>query len=72
MLQSLFIKKYKVIIGTAKVTSEQFSIISSLYTEGMIHPVINKVFTIDEVAQAYQLVDSKKKVGSVVLKIQEE
>ncbi|MEN9551642.1 MAG: hypothetical protein RI935_19 [Candidatus Parcubacteria bacterium] len=72
MLQSLFIKKYKVIIGTARVTSEQFLIISSLYTKGVIHPVINKTFTIDEVAKAYQLVDSKKKVGNVVLKIQEE
>lgn len=72
MLQSLFIKKYQVRVGSAKVTSEQFTTISSLYSSGKIHPVVDKVFDIDEIVEAYRIVDSKKKVGSIVLKIQKE
>lgn len=72
MVQSMFIRRYQVRTGPAKVTSEQFSTISSLYTEGKIHPVIDTVFVMNDIVEAYKVVDSKKKVGSVVLEIQKE
>jgi NADPH:quinone reductase-like Zn-dependent oxidoreductase len=71
MVQSLFIRKCQVRIGPARVTSEQFTATSSLYSTGGLKPVIDKVFTIDAIVEAYTLVDSKKKVGSVVLKVHE-
>lgn len=71
MVQSLFIRKCQVRIGPAKVTSEQFTVISSLYSTGGLKPVIDKVFTMDSIVEAYRLVDSKKKVGSVVLSVHE-
>lgn len=68
-LQSLRITKAKVLLGTAKPTSAQFDEISHMYTQGALRPVIHGIFTLDEIVKAYRVVDSGKKVGSVVLKI---
>ncbi len=69
MLQSRSLKKAKVVIGTAKVVSEQMTEISHMYTSGSLRPVIQKVFPIANIQDAYKLVDSGKKVGNIVIAI---
>lgn len=67
MLQSRSLKKAKVIIGTAKVVSAQMTELSSMYTKGILRPVIQAVFPLSNIQEAYRLVDSWKKVGNIVL-----
>lgn len=69
MWQSRKLKKAKVIIGTAKVTSAQFVELNQLFVSGALRPVVDHVFPLTEIASAYRLVDSGRKVGSVVLQI---
>ncbi len=71
MWQSRSLKKARVIIGTAKVVDEQMDELSRLYLAGTLRPVIQKTFPLSDIASAYELVDSWKKVGSVVLKVGE-
>lgn len=69
MIQSRSLKKAKVIIGTAKVVSDQMTEISRMYTSGSLRPVIQKVFPLSDIQDAYKLVDNGQKVGNIVLSI---
>jgi len=69
MFQSLALKKARVRIGSAKASSAQIDEISRLYEAGLLRPVINKTFSMSEIVEAYRLVDSGRKVGSVVIEI---
>jgi NADPH:quinone reductase-like Zn-dependent oxidoreductase len=70
MWQSRKLKKATVRVGSAKVLSSQFDEISSLYTAGVLRPIIDQVFPLRDIESAYRLVDSGRKVGSVVLEMQ--
>lgn len=68
-LQSMRIKKAKVLLGTARPTHEQFEQISQLYIQKLLHPVTQAIFTLEEIASAYTIVDSGNKLGSIVIQI---
>jgi NADPH:quinone reductase-like Zn-dependent oxidoreductase len=61
------IKKAKPIVSTAVVTSEQYLEINSLYSSGKLKPVIQVVLPIESIVIAHRIVDSWRKVGSVVI-----
>lgn len=63
------IKKAKAIVETAKVTSEQYNEINELYLSGTLKPVIQEVLPLESIVKAHQIVDSWRKVGSVVITI---
>jgi NADPH:quinone reductase-like Zn-dependent oxidoreductase len=63
------IKKAKVIVGTAKVTSKQYETINKMYSEGTLKPIIHIVLPLESIVEAHKIVDRWRKVGSVVIKI---
>jgi NADPH:quinone reductase-like Zn-dependent oxidoreductase len=63
------IKKAKAIVGTANPTIMQYDIISELYSKGKIKPVISITLPLEKIVEAHQLVDSWRKVGTVVITI---
>lgn len=66
-IQSRSIKQANVHIGTAKVVQEQYHQLNTMYTEGKLKPVISASYPLDRIHQAYQMVDSGRKVGSIII-----
>lgn len=71
MCQSRRLKKVSVRIGPAKVTSDQFVVLNDMYMKKQLRPIIDSEFKMNAVTDAYRVVDSGRKVGSVVLHIAE-
>jgi NADPH:quinone reductase-like Zn-dependent oxidoreductase len=69
LFAKLLIKKATPIVGTAKVTNEQYVTINNMYTKGTLKPIIHSVLPLDQIVQAHQIVDSWRKVGNVVITI---
>jgi NADPH:quinone reductase-like Zn-dependent oxidoreductase len=69
LLAKMIIKKGTPIVGTAKVTSEQYYTINKLYESGKLKPVIHSVLPLESIVQDHQIVDSWRKVGNVVITI---
>jgi NADPH:quinone reductase-like Zn-dependent oxidoreductase len=69
MLFKSRIKKAKAIVGTANVTNEQYDVIGELYNKGKLKPVISTTLPLERIVEAHQLVDSWRKVGTVVITI---
>jgi NADPH:quinone reductase-like Zn-dependent oxidoreductase len=69
MWQSRRLKRVKVRIGSAKVTSDQFVVMNDMYVKKQLRPIIDSEFKMNAVAAAYRVVDGGRKVGSVVLHI---
>ncbi len=63
------IKKAKAIVGTANVTTEQYDTINNLYISGKLKPVISTTLPLERIVEAHKLVDSWRKVGTVVITI---
>lgn len=53
----------------AKETKEQLKIIKNWYETQRITPVIDRIYTLDDIIEAHRYVDSHRKVGTVVLKV---
>jgi NADPH:quinone reductase-like Zn-dependent oxidoreductase len=62
-------KKIIFIGGTYKANAEQINIIKQFADEGIIKPVIDKVYNFDEISSAHEYVDKGHKKGNVVIKI---
>jgi len=59
----------KLIGGTYNANLEQINLIKKLAEEDFIKPVIDRIYSIDEIVEAHKYVDTGKKKGNVVLKI---
>jgi len=66
-------KKHKIrlIGGTYFANIEQINFIKKLAEEGVIKPVIDRVYSIDEIIEAHRYVDRGRKKGNVAIKIDE-
>lgn len=67
MFQSKSIKNATVHIGTAVARSEHYDALNTLYLTGVLKPVISQVFKLDDIQKAYEIVDSGRKVGTIVI-----
>ena len=61
------IKKGKVVVGTATITDQSYEVINKMYLEGKLKPVIDSVLPLESIVEAHKIVDSWRKVGSVVI-----
>lgn len=61
--------RYKVIFGMAMESNEQISYIQKLTEKGTLKPVIDKIYNLEEIAEAHHYVESGHKKGNVVIKI---
>ena len=48
---------------------EEFDKLSSFVAEHDIHPVVDRVYTFDDVALAHKYIESRESIGKVLLKI---
>ena len=64
--------KYLTVGGmdVAKETKAQVEFLSELFDKGQIHANIDKIYPLEEIVEAHRYVDSERKKGNVVLKIQ--
>jgi NADPH:quinone reductase-like Zn-dependent oxidoreductase len=67
LFAKLLIKKAKPIVGTAKVTNQQYESINTMYINGTLKPIIHSVLPLESIVQAHAIVDSWRKVGNVVV-----
>ncbi|MNY26629.1 hypothetical protein D3C86_1604880 [compost metagenome] len=51
------------------MNQEVIQLLSNLIEQGKFMPVIDKVYEMPQIMEAYTYVESKQKVGNVVLKI---
>ncbi len=58
-------------LGYASETIQQLQLLKELFEKGELKAVIDKTFQMDEVVEAHRYVDSGRKKGNVVLKINE-
>jgi NADPH:quinone reductase-like Zn-dependent oxidoreductase len=63
------IKKAIAIVATAKVTNQQYESINKMYVNSTLKPVIDKVLPLEEIVEAHRIVDSGRKVGSIVITV---
>lgn len=59
----------KVIAGPAKESREQIETLAAMAEAGQFRPVIDQVFAFDEIAAAHARVETRRKRGSVVVRI---
>ncbi|WP_214740559.1 MULTISPECIES: NAD(P)-dependent alcohol dehydrogenase [unclassified Exiguobacterium] len=58
--------------GPASERKEDLKFLNELFEAGELQPVIDSVYSLDEIVEAHRYVDQGKKVGNVVVKINEE
>lgn len=62
----------KVIGGVASEKKESLTLIKKIIEEGKFKPVIDKIYSLDQIAEAHGYVDKGHKKGNVILTIQKE
>jgi len=58
-------------MDVAKETGAQLEVLSSLFDEGKLHANIEKVYALEDAAQAHSHVDSGRKKGNVVIRLED-
>lgn len=61
--------RYKVFFGMAMESNEQIRYIQKLTEHGSLKPVIDKIYNLEEIAEAHHYVEAGHKKGNVVIKI---
>ena len=63
--------KYLTVGGmdVAKETKDQLEFLRDLFDNGEIHANIDKVYRLEEIVEAHRYVDSERKKGNVILKM---
>jgi NADPH:quinone reductase-like Zn-dependent oxidoreductase len=54
----------------ASESLDQLQLLTKMYTEGKLKPVIDKVYSLNDIVNAHTYVDTGKKKGNVVIKIE--
>jgi NADPH:quinone reductase-like Zn-dependent oxidoreductase len=62
-------RSHRVIAGPASEQGEDLMAVAELAEQGTLRPVIDRRFAFDEIVDAYRVVDSGRKRGSVVLSL---
>lgn len=62
-------RSHRVIAGPASEKGEDLMAVAELAEQGTLRPVIDRRFAFEEIVDAYRLVDSGRKKGSVVLSL---
>jgi NADPH:quinone reductase-like Zn-dependent oxidoreductase len=57
-------------MDVAKEKKEQLEFLGRLFDKGEIRANIDKIYPLEEIVEAHRYVDSERKKGNVVLKIQ--
>lgn len=65
-----YTRKCRVIMGSPKATRKQLDQLRELMETGAIQPVIDKTYTLDQMAKAHQYVDTGHKKGNVVIRVE--
>jgi len=68
MLTSSLFGKKKAIGGVAKDTNEYMEVIKDYAEKGVLKPVIDQIYSFDEIRKAHGHVETGHKVGSVIVK----
>ena len=54
------------------ISKEDVSYLGNLAKQGKFKPLIDRTYPLDQIVEAYNYVETKQKVGNVVLKIDSE
>lgn len=68
----LIFSKVKLIGGTFKATIEQLNFIRQLADDGMVKPVIDRQYDLNDIVLAHEYVDKGHKKGNVTIRIADE
>ncbi len=63
------IRKKKLLFPIPSITKEDVRYIKSLVEQGKFKPVIDRTYTMDQIVEAYQYVESGQKTGNVIIQI---
>jgi NADPH:quinone reductase-like Zn-dependent oxidoreductase len=58
-------------MDVAREKKEQLEFLGQLYDKGEIRANIDKIYPLEEIVEAHRYVDSERKKGNVVLKMQD-
>ncbi|GAB4148874.1 MAG: NAD(P)-dependent alcohol dehydrogenase [Patescibacteria group bacterium] len=61
--------RFKLIVGTAKVTAQDMEYIAKMTQEGQLKPVIDRVYPFNQMIEAQTYVETGHKRGNVVMKV---
>lgn len=59
----------RIVGGTSAERPEDLQLLADLLAEGTIRPVVDRVYPLEDIREAYAYVDSGRKRGAVVLSI---
>ncbi|HEY4363623.1 MAG TPA: NAD(P)-dependent alcohol dehydrogenase [Bryobacteraceae bacterium] len=62
-------KTARPVAGVAKPSVEDFALITELLASGQLHPVIERCYSLDEIAEAHRHAESGRKKGQIVIVI---
>lgn len=68
-LTTPFLKGKRLLFPIPSITKEDVMFLKKLVQHGQFKPVVDSIYSMDEIVAAYQYVDSGQKTGNVVLKI---
>jgi NADPH2:quinone reductase len=67
MFLSKLVLKKKVVCGMSTEKTQALSVIRDLYRQGALRPVVDRRYTLDQIADAHRYVDTGRKRGNVVI-----
>lgn len=62
----------RVLFPMPYINKEDVSFLKNLAEKGLFKPLIDRIYPLDEIKEAYQYVESRQKIGNVVLRISPE
>ena len=65
-------KKKKVVFGVEGGSEENLNFILDLITNGKIKPIIDRMFTLEEMVEAHRYAETEQKKGNIVVTVREE
>jgi len=75
MLRSAFTTRFtdkSVIFGFARETEEELLVLKSMIEQGTIKPVLDKIYPLEQAADAHRRVETEQRLGTVVIDVANE
>lgn len=57
--------------GTPQFSVQELEYLGNLYAEGKVKPVIDRIMTLEEISEAHKYVETWRKRGNLIIKVQE-